>query len=104
SNCYEVLRILHCFPTRRSSDLPSQKVVATQYAKEQLSILKVGTVEQPILAKGADDMRIDWGYFYVAAPKEDKIVQYISTAAQARSEEHTSELQSRENLVCRLLL
>ncbi|HLS38077.1 MAG TPA: DUF4965 domain-containing protein [Sphingobacterium bovisgrunnientis] len=70
-----------------SSDIavyrPSQKVVATQYAKEQLSILKVGTVEQPILAKGADDMRIDWGYFYVAAPKEDKIVQYISTAAQA---------------------
>src|SRR5690606_40377426 len=26
------------------------------------------------------------------------------TADQARSEEHTSELQSRENLVCRLLL
>src|SRR5690606_40695723 len=25
-------------------------------------------------------------------------------AARARSEEHTSELQSRENLVCRLLL
>src|SRR5690606_40145831 len=27
-----------------------------------------------------------------------------SSAAKARSEEHTSELQSRENLVCRLLL
>src|SRR5690606_41438793 len=27
-----------------------------------------------------------------------------STATQSRSEEHTSELQSRENLVCRLLL
>src|SRR5690606_41957055 len=27
-----------------------------------------------------------------------------SPAASARSEEHTSELQSRENLVCRLLL
>src|SRR5690606_23243268 len=26
------------------------------------------------------------------------------TAAEVRSEEHTSELQSRENLVCRLLL
>src|SRR5690606_41011823 len=26
------------------------------------------------------------------------------TAAHGRSEEHTSELQSRENLVCRLLL
>src|SRR5690606_39486401 len=28
----------------------------------------------------------------------------ISTWAGVRSEEHTSELQSRENLVCRLLL
>src|SRR5690606_41793072 len=29
---------------------------------------------------------------------------YWPTAALPRSEEHTSELQSRENLVCRLLL
>src|SRR5690606_41181547 len=29
---------------------------------------------------------------------------YISSKFQPRSEEHTSELQSRENLVCRLLL
>src|SRR5690606_41223207 len=28
----------------------------------------------------------------------------VGMAAAARSEEHTSELQSRENLVCRLLL
>src|SRR5690606_41130788 len=27
----------------------------------------------------------------------------VSTSASGRSEEHTSELQSRENLVCRLL-
>src|SRR5690606_41481708 len=27
----------------------------------------------------------------------------VRTSARARSEEHTSELQSRENLVCRLL-
>src|SRR5690606_41015965 len=35
------------------------------------------------------------------------VVQHILEAADgvvARSEEHTSELQSRENLVCRLLL
>src|SRR5690606_42008985 len=30
--------------------------------------------------------------------------QLLDVAAAARSEEHTSELQSRENLVCRLLL
>src|SRR5690606_41609304 len=30
--------------------------------------------------------------------------QFVTGRAAARSEEHTSELQSRENLVCRLLL
>src|SRR5690606_40160270 len=32
------------------------------------------------------------------------IVANVRGAEEARSEEHTSELQSRENLVCRLLL
>ncbi|WP_316839225.1 glutaminase family protein [Pedobacter gandavensis] len=57
---------------------PSQQVVAKKYATDKLSILKVGTVEQPVLQKGADDMRIDWGYFYLAAPKSSKAVQFIS--------------------------
>src|SRR5690606_2028017 len=34
-------------------------------------------------------------------PLDDSLAKY---AAASRSEEHTSELQSRENLVCRLLL
>src|SRR5690606_42155575 len=33
-----------------------------------------------------------------------RATQMPSMVSQARSEEHTSELQSRENLVCRLLL
>src|SRR5690606_40058095 len=33
-----------------------------------------------------------------------KSLSATSTASPLRSEEHTSELQSRENLVCRLLL
>src|SRR5688572_15701045 len=34
----------------------------------------------------------------------DEVMQEVSLAAVARSEEHTSELQSQSNLVCRLLL
>src|SRR5690606_41687202 len=36
--------------------------------------------------------------------KEQEIERMIKQTDRARSEEHTSELQSRENLVCRLLL
>src|SRR5690606_39319940 len=34
----------------------------------------------------------------------DLVAEYWARRFQRRSEEHTSELQSRENLVCRLLL
>lgn len=36
-----------------------------------LEVIKVGSTEQPILAKKGDDLRIDWGYLYVAAPKSE---------------------------------
>src|SRR5690606_41456089 len=37
-------------------------------------------------------------------PPDRRIVEGRLQVVEARSEEHTSELQSRENLVCRLLL
>ncbi|NGM71709.1 glutaminase family protein [Sphingobacterium sp. SGL-16] len=61
----------------------SQEVEAKQYTTNSLDILKVGTVEQPFLQKAADDMRIDWGYFYVSTQKRDKAIQYISSGAEA---------------------
>jgi len=62
---------------------PSQTVTATKYATTQLSVLKTGTVEQPILQKASDDMRIDWGYFYVAAPKSSNSIQFVTTEKDA---------------------
>src|SRR6266480_6973079 len=41
---------------------------------------------------------------WVGAPKESPRPAASWTAATTRSEEHTSELQSHVNLVCRLLL
>src|SRR5690606_40192777 len=43
--------------------------------------------------------------FLLIAPLEDRFVRPVAMPQSVtRSEEHTSELQSRENLVCRLLL
>ena len=63
----------------------SQAVIAKKYATGGLSVLKAGTVEQPILQKSGDDVRIDWGYLYVAAPATSKALQYITTADEGVS-------------------
>src|SRR5438034_10788399 len=69
---YGAHRVLHSFPTRRSSDLDKEELYRTviQYAEERAA--ESGPAD---VAPGAP-----------------------------RSEEHTSELQSHSDLVCRLLL
>ena len=44
-----------------------QEVVASAAKVGSLTTLRLGSKEQPILAKKGDDLRIDWGYLYVAA-------------------------------------
>ena len=61
---------------------PQQEVVATKYTQDNLNILKAGTVEQPVLQKKSDDMRVDWGYVYLAAPSAHS-QHYVSTANAA---------------------
>lgn len=59
---------------------PFQQVAAETYINNKMSILKAGTIEQPILKKKGDDLRIDWGYMHIAAPKIDNDIQYITPA------------------------
>ena len=56
---------------------PNQPVSAWKSIKNELSILKAGTVEQPVLKKKNDDLRIDWGYLYIAVPAKFNALQFI---------------------------
>src|SRR5690606_41291306 len=93
---YGDLRYLHSFPTRRSSDLQLARV-------ERLGDVIVGAHLQPhdavdVVAPAGDEDDAD------AGPRPELAGEREAVLAGQRSEEHTSELQSRENLVCRLLL
>ncbi len=46
-----------------------QTVVATREATDNLDVIRMGTDSQEVLAKSGDNIRIDWGYFFVAAEK-----------------------------------
>src|SRR5690606_40591698 len=94
---------LHSFPTRRSSDLSSFLGMFNTMIIEPADPNQTDRIIRYIAS--------NWGNFYVRMgrhkfpiiTKEDG-TPFYGTDYVYRSEEHTSELQSRENLVCRLLL
>jgi hypothetical protein len=61
-------------------DKPTQAVAAETYVNGKMSFLRAGTIEQPVLKRKGDDVRIDWGYMYVGVPQADNAVQYIVPA------------------------
>ena len=63
--------------TNLAVNTPFQEVKATKYTSGNLNLLKAGTIAQPVLQKKGDDLRIDWGYVYVAVPQSEKPVQSI---------------------------
>src|SRR5690606_41064518 len=85
-------RYLHSFPTRRSSDL----IANYQDVLNKLPLILVTSnwVKEMYIRDGISGDRIE---VLPVGCDTDSFVPH-------RSEEHTSELQSRENLVCRLLL
>src|SRR5690349_23683105 len=92
-HCYRAHRRLHSFPTRRSSDL-----LIPVYDEP------VAVVEPTVAA--AARMRGARVRVHLLDDGRSEEMRELATrhGAAYRSEEHTSELQSRRDLVCRLLL
>ena len=49
----------------------AQEVDFERIDRDGFTYLKTGTVEQPILQKKGDDVRIDWGYFYMTSKSDN---------------------------------
>src|SRR5690606_41280140 len=88
-------RDLHSFPTRRSSDL---SIPVTDHI-----FIVAGLIPNRKSTPVVDEW---FGLYFRAGKFSEELTmdEVIARTGFGRSEEHTSELQSRENLVCRLLL
>jgi hypothetical protein len=49
----------------------SQRVISFRNQTEKLTVLSVGSRDQNILNRSGDNLRIDWGYFHLAIPKNE---------------------------------
>src|SRR5690606_40848592 len=98
---FRVHRDLHSFPTRRSSDLESsyKKYKSYLFRNKDKIIDAYESIYQRFVE--IENENNDRHKRYVRAFNSKKCT---CGSDVIRSEEHTSELQSRENLVCRLLL
>src|SRR5207244_13478806 len=92
-----LLRDLHSFPTRRSSDLSPFQLGMT--------MLTPDVTLMAVLNRG---LRVSHAFegqqAAVASDRHQRVALFDYGDDRKRSEEHTSELQSPDHLVCRLLL
>src|SRR5690606_42141130 len=97
SYCYGRLLVHLSFPTRRSSDLGLLRALRRG--------LHGADLLERLAALGRRRDRREEERPRALHDHPELVEQRLQPGDQAlRSEEHTSELQSRENLVCRLLL
>src|SRR5437773_9616632 len=83
--------VLYTLPTRRSSDLDTLRIGDDD---RLLALARLGVVVQPMLGQIHDQ----------AGARTGLVVNLPEHRLYYRSEEHTSELQSHHDLVCRLQL
>src|SRR5690625_6852198 len=90
SSLYVCLRDRHSFPTRRSSDLYPKGTLVNALLNYTKKLANEAGENRPGIVHRLD--------------KDTSGLLVVAKTNIARSEEHTSELQSRGQLVCRLLL
>src|SRR5206468_10971206 len=92
------------FPPRRSSDLEVVDICEMR-AEVFPPVLEPGTVVGAVSAGAASETGLRAGTPVVVGGADTQLgLVGIGVVGSGRSEEHTSELQARSDIVCRLLL
>ena len=63
-----------------AADTPDQRTVQSRLKLDGLKVLRAGTADQRVLNRSGDDLRIDWGYLYVAAPDQAGVETLLTTS------------------------
>ena len=64
-----------------ATSLDGQAVVFSRGRTATTEVLSVGTREQAVLNRSGDDLRIDWGYFRIAVPREEAAQTAVAEGA-----------------------
>src|SRR5699024_12297240 len=92
--CPSALSALPSFPTRRSSDL----------FYRYLMLINTDSIDSGLCADHAASLSTSYEGTFKEGLASGSMFKAQVRSTKSRSEEHTSELQSRFDLVCRLLL
>jgi hypothetical protein len=65
-------------------NLPEQPAAWSRHQVGDMQVLRLGSVEQIVLSRSGDDLRIDWGYFYLGSPPGNGKARMFGTTARRR--------------------
>ena len=78
---------------------PEQRVMWSRHKIGGIEALRMGNKDQAMLARSGDDLRIEWGYFYLAVPPGQGKTETVGTRARTRAKfAQTLELPDSDDL------
>lgn len=82
----------------------NQQVQVTMGKAGEVSFAKAGTTEQPVLQKKGDNVRIDWGYFYLAARESENLSMAMGDFAKMKASFlESGNIRSAEDTITAIL-
>ena len=81
-----------------ATNTPEQEVQLARFRVGGLDVLRTGTTEQPVLRKSGDNLRIDWGFLYLAASRASGAVTLVAQPSATDQFVRTGTLPDADEL------